>query len=134
MANVLGLPPIRVHSYEFEVSALKPLVTCEKLLWSRCRSSPPEVFLGKNVLKIWSIFTGEHPCGSVILINLQSNLIEITLRHVFSPVNLLHFSRTYFPKNTSGGLFLTMRLHRRRIPKLLTVVPVENMFNRHRIV
>ena len=26
------------------------------------RSSPPEVFLGKGVLKICSKFTGEHPC------------------------------------------------------------------------
>ena len=26
------------------------------------RSSPPEVFLGKDVLEIWSKFTGEHPC------------------------------------------------------------------------
>ena len=26
------------------------------------RSSHPEVFLGKGVLKIYSKFTGEHPC------------------------------------------------------------------------
>ena len=30
------------------------------------RSSPPEVFLGKSVLKICSKFTGEHTCRSVI--------------------------------------------------------------------
>ena len=30
--------------------------------------SLPEIFLGKGVLKIWSKFTGEHPCGSVISI------------------------------------------------------------------
>ena len=30
------------------------------------RSSPPEVFLGKGVLKICSKFTGEHPCRSMI--------------------------------------------------------------------
>ena len=29
-------------------------------------SSPPEVFLGKGVLKICSKFTGEHLCQSVI--------------------------------------------------------------------
>ena len=133
LANVLSLFPIRVHSYEFEKSALKPFVTCEKLMWSRCKSSPPEVFLGKKFLKICTIFTGEHPYRSVILINLQSSFIEITLRHVCSPVNLLNFSRTSFPKNTSGRLLLTMHLYRRRIPKLLTAVPVENMFNRDRI-
>ena len=32
--------------------------------------------------------------------------IEITLRHVCSPVNLLHIFGTIFPKNTSGWLLL----------------------------
>ena len=45
------------------------------------RSSPPELIFGKSVLKICSKFTGEHPCQSVILIKLQNNFIEITLRH-----------------------------------------------------
>ena len=35
---------------------------------SLVRSSRPEVFLGKGVLKIGSKFTGEHPCRSVISI------------------------------------------------------------------
>ena len=30
------------------------------------RSSPPEVFFGKDVLKICSKFTREHPCRSAI--------------------------------------------------------------------
>ena len=37
---------------------------------------------------------------------LQSNFIEIALRHGCSPVNLLHIFRTPFPKNTSAWLFL----------------------------
>ena len=37
------------------------------------RSSPPEVFLRKGVLKICSKFTGEHPYRCVISIKLQSN-------------------------------------------------------------
>ena len=37
------------------------------------RSSPPEVFLGKGVLKICRKFTGEHPCRSAVSIKLQSN-------------------------------------------------------------
>ena len=53
--------------------------------WCNIRNSRPEVFLGQGVLKICSKFTGEHPCRSV---------------------NLLHISRTLFPKNTSGGLLL----------------------------
>ena len=38
------------------------------------RSSHPEVFLGKSILKIWSKFTGEHPCQSAISIKLQRHL------------------------------------------------------------
>ena len=43
-------------------------------LISSIRSSPPELFLGKGVLKICSKFTGQHPCRSAISIKLQSNL------------------------------------------------------------
>ena len=50
------------------------------------RSSHPEVFLRKVVLKICSKFTGEHPCQSVISIKLQS--------------------RTPFLRNISGRLLL----------------------------
>ena len=56
------------------------------------RSSPPEVFIGKGVLKIYSKFTGEYPCRSVISIKLS-------------------ICRAPFYKNTSGGLLLpTLRL------------------------
>ena len=70
------------------------------------RSSRPEVFLGKGVLKIYSKFTGEHQRWSAISIKLQSNFIKIALWHGCSPVNLLHVFRTPFPKNTSGRLLL----------------------------
>ena len=75
----------------------------------RFRSSHPDVFLRKGVLKICSKFAGEHPCRSVISIKLQSNFIEITLWHGCSPVNLLHILRTPFPKNTSGRLLLVIK-------------------------
>ena len=39
------------------------------------RSSHPEVFLVKVVLKICSKFTGEHPCRSVILIKCFGRLL-----------------------------------------------------------
>ena len=70
------------------------------------RSSHPEVFLAKGALKICSKFTGEHPCRSAIPIKLQSNVIGIVLRHVCSPVNLLHIFKTSFFKSTSGWLLL----------------------------
>ena len=36
------------------------------------RGSRTELFIGKGVLKIYSEFTGEHPCPSVISIELLS--------------------------------------------------------------
>ena len=39
------------------------------------RSSRPEVFLEKGILKICSKFKGEHPCQSAILIKLLYNFI-----------------------------------------------------------
>ena len=91
------------------------------------RSSRPEVFLGKVVLKICTKFTGEHSCRSVISIKLLCSFIEIKLRHGCSPVNLLrilkqfywnhtpawvllHIFRTIFLKNTSGRLLLVFLL------------------------
>ena len=80
-----------------------PFSTHEDLKEIKIRSSRPEEFLGESVLKICSKFTGWHPCRSVISIKLQSNFIEITLRHGCSPINLL---QTTFAKNTSGWLLL----------------------------
>ena len=57
------------------------------------RSSRPEVFLVKDVLKICSKFTRQQPC-------------RITLWHGCSPVSLLHIFRTLFSKNTSQWLLL----------------------------
>ena len=56
----------------------------QKMKWitKKCRSSPSEVFLGKDVLEICSKFTGEHPYQSVISIKLLCNFFEITFRHV----------------------------------------------------
>ena len=70
------------------------------------RGSLPEVLLGKGGLKICSKFTEEHPFRSAVSIKLQSNFVEITLRHERSLVNLLHTFRALFYKNTSGWLLL----------------------------
>ena len=75
---------------------------------STYRSSPPEMFLGKGVLKICSKFTGEHQSQSVISIKLHCNFIQITFQHGYSPVNLLHIFRTPFYKNISRGLPLDL--------------------------
>ena len=72
------------------------------------RSSHPEKFLGKSVLKICSRFTGAQPCRSAISIKLLYNFIHIGigLRYGYSPVNLLHIFRTSFPKHISEGLLV----------------------------
>ena len=55
---------------------------------------------------ICSKFTGEYPCRSVVSIKSLCNFFQISLRYECSPVNLVHISRTNFPKNNSGGLLL----------------------------
>ena len=56
----------------------------------------------------------KQPWRSVLMKSCPENmrvavqLIEITLRHGCSPVNLLHCFWALFPKNTSGGLLLTL--------------------------
>ena len=56
------------------------------------KSSLQGVFFKKSVLKIFSKFTGEHPCRSEISIELFCN-IKITLLPGCSPVSLLHFCK-----------------------------------------
>ena len=91
---------------DYSANACNTLVMLVMLLSGFLRSSHPEVFLRKGVLKIYSKFTWEHPCRSVISIKLQSNFIEITLRHGCSLVNLLHIFRKPFLRSTSGWLLL----------------------------
>ena len=43
---------------------------------------------------------------SVIAIKLQSNVVELILRHGCSPANLMHILRIPFPKNNFGWLLL----------------------------
>ena len=73
---------------------------------SLSRSSSQEVFLGRRVLNIFSKFTGEHPCRSLISTKLPSNFIEIAFRHRCSPVNLLYiFRRPFFRRSRLEGCF-----------------------------
>ena len=80
-----------------------------KLFWKLTlkldRSSHPEVFLGKSVLKICSKFTGEHPCWSTISIKLLCNFIEIALWYGCSPLTLLQIFRAPFLRTPLDGCF-----------------------------
>ena len=64
------------------------------LLFSR--SSRPDVFLGKGILKKCSKFTGEHPSQSVISIKLLCNFTEIALRHGCSLVKFAAYLENNF--------------------------------------
>ena len=88
------------------------IMPCETNRSSHFRSSHPEVFLGKGVLKICSKVTGEHLCQSTISIKLLCNFIKIELRHGCSSVNLLHNFRTPFLKSTYEGLLLLITNNR----------------------
>ena len=66
------------------------------------RSSPPGLFLGKDVLETGGKFTGEHQHRKVML----CNFTDFTLRHWCPLVNLLHIFRTPFYKKIYGGLLL----------------------------
>ena len=105
-----------------------------KIYWNITKNEQnQEVNLVKGVMKICSRFAGEHPCRSGISIKLQSNLIEITLRHGFSPVNLLHIFRTPLSENTSGWLLLNELTHLRAIVFRLSWIGVNiSQFFSHR--
>ena len=98
---VNGWKPLSIFAKGFilDVRLGSECVTESYYLYSckRPRSSHPDEFLIKGVLKICSKFTGEHPYRSA---KLQSNFIEITFQHGCSPVNLLHIFRIPFLKNT----------------------------------
>ena len=53
----------------------------------------------------YNLFPASSNFHSITNQKLLCKFIEITLRHGCSPVNLLHISRTPFPKKTSGRLF-----------------------------
>ena len=46
----------------------------------------------------------------MISIKLQSNFTEITLRHVCSPINLVHIFRTPFLRTTLGGCIWSIKI------------------------
>ena len=76
--------------------------TFNKQHYAKYRCSNRDVFLGKVAMKICSKFTGKHPCRSPISIKLQSNFIEITLRHgCILPLTFLIMQENGFDKKAN---------------------------------
>ena len=70
-----------------------------KLIQILNRSSHPEVFLGKGVLKICCKFTGEHPFRNAILEHTWVAASERVIR-------LLPFSRYFLNRRKFAEMFL----------------------------
>ena len=92
------------HRFHGTLNCGKDIETSSLYLF---RSSHPEVLLGRDVLKICSKFTGEHPNRSAAL-QLYWNC---TSAWVFSCKFATYF-QTPFLKNTSGWLLLSISLLR----------------------
>ena len=83
--------------------------TCKHPLRWIGRSSHPEVFLRKSVLKIYSKSTGEHPCRSVISIKFLKQLYwNHTSAWVFSCKFAAYFQNTFYYEHlwTSASVYL----------------------------
>ena len=90
-------------------------LTCQRSLLALCAFMLYKPFRMPCVLYVPSCLTHQkQPWRSVLMKSCPENmrvavqLIEITLRHGCSPVNLLHCFWALFPKNASGGLLLTL--------------------------
>ena len=120
-----------LHQFEIEKIGI---VRFQIILWNFAvfvksyRSSPPYVFLGKEVLKICSKFTGKPPCQSVISMKLLCKFTEITLRHGYFPLNLLHIFRVLFLDHPWGNVSgIKSDLHKflffyQRFPSLFVIL------------
>ena len=98
------------------------------------RSSSPEVFLRKGVLKICRNYNGEHPYQGAISIKLLCNIWCVALQYIcFAALlkshfvmavllYLLHIFRMAIPKNTSGWLKVFWMQVERVLIKFATTV------------
>ena len=96
-----------------KVAEMYWLGNCQNIpLLSMCRSSRPEVFCKRSVLRIFANFTGKHQCQTLFLIKVPDLRLETLLKkrlwHRCFPVNSAKFLRTPFLQNTSGRVRLKL--------------------------
>ena len=74
---------------------LENVFTFCKKKWTLCKHSSEAALYRCSYKKVFwkyaAYLQGEYPCRSVISIKLQSNFIQITIRHGRSLVNMLQF-------------------------------------------
>ena len=78
------------------------------------KSSRPELFCKKGVLKNFTKFRGKHLCQSLFFNKVAdlspTTLLKTRLWHRFFPVNFSKFLRApFFSLNTSGGCFCSLQ-------------------------
>ena len=71
-----------------------PPISCSIVNKKTIRSSLPEVFLWKYVLKVCSKYAGEHPWWSLISISSYATLLNHTSSWVFSCKFVVYFQNT----------------------------------------
>ena len=84
----------------------------QELLWNiTFRSSRPEVFCKKGVLRNFAKFTGKHLCQSFCFSKVACLcLLKKRLRHRCFPLNFAKLLRIPFLQNPSGGYFYTLKM------------------------
>ena len=88
----------------FYVLLLKILVNQSDFMWKQ----PPKGVLRKRCSENMQQIYRRTPIPKCDFNKVALRLIEVTLRHGCSPVNLLHIFRTPLTKNTSGRMLLFM--------------------------
>ena len=82
----------------------------KKLSQRSIRSSRPGVFSRKRCSENMQQTYKRTPMPKCDFNKVESNFIEIALRHVYSPSNLLHIFRTSFLRKTFSWLLLEYRV------------------------
>ena len=82
---------------------------CDDVSLVNVRSSSPEVFCKKGILKIFAKFIEKHLCQSFLFNKVAfvrpATLLKKRLWHRCFPVNFRKYLRTLLLYNTSGGCF-----------------------------
>ena len=108
---VLSMPHFRATCYEFfSVKVTFSAGAYFDSVWSTLiidRSSRPDVFYEKGVLRIFAKFTGKHLCQSLFLKKIAG--LRLWHRHRCFPVNFAKFLRTYFLTEQLRWLLLKVK-------------------------